>query len=188
MSVNFNTFIDHIDAGFWRELCLSRGELRAYGKGEPFVKQGTVARYIGYIKSGTMKYVVYGTEGAEHVIGMEFEGEFVADFPFCLRDMKSRVSIIAASDCEIACLPVSELKQLMDENPGVKDRIMTSTEAIYSTLYDRYIALYSRSPLERYNELLSQHPDLFALFPLKDIASFLNITPTHLSRLRKNIY
>lgn len=31
----------------------------------------------------------------------------------------------------------------------------------------------------------SRHTDLFTLFPLKDIESFLNITRTHLSRFRK---
>ncbi len=40
---------------------------------------------------------------------------------------------------------------------------------------------------QRYNDLISKHPDLISLFPLKDTASFLNITQTHLSRLRKNI-
>lgn len=44
-----------------------------------------------------------------------------------------------------------------------------------------------RGELRRYNHLISTHPDLFNLFSLKDIASFLNITPTHLSRLRRKI-
>ena len=68
----------------------------------------------------------------------------------------------------------------------VKDIVMRSAEAIFSTVYDRYMDLYCKSPQQRYEELVSRHPDLFALFSLKDIASFLNITPTHLSRLRKN--
>ena len=46
--------------------------------------------------------------------------------------------------------------------------------------------LYVKTPQERYDDLINRHPDLFDLFSLKDIASFLNITPTHLSRLRKN--
>ena len=44
---------------------------------------------------------------------------------------------------------------------------------------------YSKSPQLRYNELICRDPNLFELFSLKDIASLLNITPTHLSRLRK---
>ena len=64
---------------------------------------------------------------------------------------------------------------------------MISTEAVFSTVYDRYAALYSQTSQERYNDLISRHPDLFNLFSLKDIASFLKITPTHLSRLRKNV-
>ncbi|HBY17183.1 MAG TPA: hypothetical protein DEG90_08625 [Porphyromonadaceae bacterium] len=52
--------------------------------------------------------------------------------------------------------------------------------------YDRYVDLHCKTAQQRYNDLISKHPDLFSLFPLKDIASFLNITQTHLSRLRKN--
>ena len=46
--------------------------------------------------------------------------------------------------------------------------------------------LYVKTPQQRYDELVNRYPDLFDLFSLKDIASFLKITPTHLSRLRKN--
>ncbi len=82
---------------------------------------------------------------------------------------------------------MARVAELMEADARVREIVMHSTEAIFSTVYDRYLALYTRNPQQRYNDLLSRHPDLFALFSLRDIASFLNITPTHLSRLRKNI-
>lgn len=184
----FNTFIDHIDIDFWRELCLREGMLRHYARGEDFAKIGEVARYVGFIKSGAMKYVVYSTDGTEHVIGLEFAGEFVSDFPFSLSEVNSRASIIAVTRCDVYCVEVKDIAKRMNDDSKVKDIVMCSTEAVFSTVYDRYIALYRKTPQERYNELISQHPDIFNSFPLKDIASFLNITPTHLSRLRKNVF
>ena len=44
---------------------------------------------------------------------------------------------------------------------------------------------YRVSPKQRYEQLIAQHPEIFESFQLKDVASFLRITPTHLSRLRK---
>ena len=187
MQENFNTYIDHIEPDFWRELCIRDGELRNCPKGTEFVNAGSVGRYVGYIKTGTLKYVAYSSDRTEHVIGLEFAGEFVADFPFSLYGNKSRVSIIAESDCEIYCISVSEVRKLMDTDDKIKDIVMHSTEALFATVYDRYVALYTQTPQQRYNEMISRHPDIFAMFSLRDIASFLNITPTHLSRLRKNI-
>ena len=69
----------------------------------------------------------------------------------------------------------------------LKDMVMMGTEAVFSTVYDRYKDLYVKSAQERYKDLISKHPDIFSLFPLKDIASFLNVSQTHLSRMRKNI-
>lgn len=187
MGENFNTYITGIDAEFWKELITQEGELRRYARGEEFVSIGHPAPYFGYVKSGTLKYVVWATDGTERVIGLEFAGEFVADFPFSLYGAKSRTSIVAVSECEIYCLPVERAKQMMDSDTQIKDIVMRSTEAIFATVYDRYVALYTLTPQERYADLVSRHPDLFTLFSLKDIASFLNITPTHLSRLRKSI-
>ena len=137
--------------------------------------------------SGTLKYVAYSGDGTGHVVGLEFDGEFVSDFPFSLSGVEARVSIVAVTPCDIYCFPVREIAERMqEEDSAMKDLVYRSTEAVFSTVYDRYMALYCKTPQLRYEELVARHPDLFKMFSLKDIASFLNITPTHLSRLRKN--
>ncbi len=187
MAKTFNSYLEHLDTGFWRGLCERRGTLSRFEKGDAFVKCGEVARYVGYIKSGTLKYVAYSDDGSEHVVGMEFTGSFVADYPFSLRGREARVSIVAVSPCEIYCVPVGEVVALMEADPAVEAIVRDSTEAIFTTVYDRYMDLYRKTPQERYNHLVSTYPDLFKLFSLKDIASYLNITPTHLSRLRRKV-
>lgn len=187
MGGNFNTYMDSPEISFWRNLCLSEGELRRYERGEEFVSIGQPGRYIGFVMKGTLKYVTFSEDGTEHVVGFEFPGEFVTDFPFSLYGMPARVSIIADSPCEIMCVATRLVTERMKSDPELPGIVMRSTENVFSTVYDRYMSLYRKSSRERYEELLSRHPDLFSLFSLKDIASYLNITPTHLSRLRKDM-
>lgn len=185
MADNFNTYINYINADYWRELCEAEGVVRMYERGEEFVRIGEVCRYVGFVKQGTLKYVSYSDDGTEHVVGLEFAGEFVVDFPFSFYGLKSRVSIVAVTPCEILCVSVRHLSERMKSDSTLREVMMRSTEAVFSTVYDRYLALYCQTPQQRYDDLVSRHPDLFSMFSLKDIASFLNITPTHLSRLRK---
>ena len=187
MTSNFNTYIDSPSVGFWRELCLREGTLMHFDKGENFFTAGHVARYFGYIKSGTLKYVAYSDDGTEHVLGLEFAGEFVTDFPFSLYGRKARTSVVAETPCEIYCVSTSMLGERIKTDCQLKDMVMMGTEAVFSTVYDRYKDTYVKSAQERYKDLISKHPDIFSLFPLKDIASFLNVSQTHLSRMRKNI-
>ena len=186
MKENFNTYIDQIDFEAWREICVGKGKLRHFAKGEEFVSIGKIGRYIGFIQSGTLKYVARSTDGTEHVMGLVFGEGLVADWPFCLYGKEAKLSIVAAKDCEIYCVSSEAVKTRMDNDQEFRDVIMHSTEEVYTTVYDRYVDLYVKTPQERYDDLINRHPDLFDLFSLKDIASFLNITPTHLSRLRKN--
>lgn len=187
MKENFNTYIDNIDFEAWREVCVSKGTLRHFAKGEEFVSIGKVGRYIGFIQLGTLKYVARSADGTEYVMGLVFGNGFVADWPFCLYGKEAKLAIVAATDCEIYCVSAEEVKKRMDSDPKFRDVIMHSTEEVYTTVYDRYVDLYVKNPQQRYDELVCRHPDIFTLFSLKDIASFLNITPTHLSRLRKKM-
>lgn len=187
MADNFNTYIEQIDFDAWRDVCVTKGTLRRFAKGEEFVSVGKVGQYIGFIQSGTLKYVACSADGAEHVMGLVFKDGFVADWPFCIYGQKAKLAIVAVTDCDIFCLPSKDVKELMDCDPKFRDVVMHSTEGVYSTVYDRYVDLYCKTPQERYVELITHYPNLFNLFSLGDIASYLNITPTHLSRLRKNI-
>lgn len=182
---NFNTYYENIDYIFWRDLCVEKGVLLHFEKGQPFAERGHVAKYIGYIKSGTLKYVVYADDGSESVIGLELAGEFVADFPFSLYGQKSRVSIIAVTPCEIYCISARDIGLRMKSDEALFRIVAETTMALFDTVYDRYVNLHIKSAQERYNDLIQKHRDLFLIFSLKDIASYLNITPTHLSRLRK---
>lgn len=185
MPSQFNSYIDNIDTDFWQNLCKSRGLLRHYDKGEAFVTAGEVGRYIGYVESGTLKYVCYSSDGSPHVVGLEFAGHFVCDFPGSLYLLKSRCSIITTVPCEIYCIPSNEVAKLMRTDDKVRQVVESTTREVFYALYDRHVDLYSKTPQQRYDELLRLDPNLFQLFSLKDIASLLNITPTHLSRLRK---
>lgn len=183
----FNSYIEHPEIERWRELCINDGELCQYNKGEEFVSIGRVARYIGYVKSGTLKYIAYDDCGMEHVVGLEFAGEFVADFPFSLREEPSRVSIVADSPCEIYRYSVRSIADRIKTDVKLSDLVALSTELLFSQTYSRYILLYCKTPEQRYQMLVSRHPDIFNMFSLKDIASYLNITPTYLSRIRKKL-
>ena len=187
MNQYFNTYYENIDSDFWRDLCVEKGVLRHYDKGEMFAEKGRTAKYLGYIKTGALKYVVYAPDGTEKVVGLEIAGEFVADFPFSLYGKKSRVSIVAVTPCEIYCISAREIGTLMKSDAELYRVIAESSMALFDTTYNRYIDFYIKSAKDRYDELVEKHEDIFSIFSLKDIASFLNITPTHLSRLRKNI-
>lgn len=187
MPSQFNSFIDNIDTDSWRNLCIGYGELLHYERDEEFITAGQVGRYIGYIKSGSLKYVCYSDNGTPHVVGLEFAGQFVCDFPFSLYRQKSRCSIIATTPCDIYCLSSVWLAERMDSDPALRKLIDDSTRHIFSTIYDRMIDIYTKSPQQRYEELIRRDSNLFELFSLRDIASLLNITPTHLSRLRRSI-
>ncbi len=186
MSSNLNTYYENIDHDFWRKLCVEQGVLRSYDKGDYFIERGQVGRYIGFVKSGTLKYVAYAADGSESVVGLEFAGEFVADFPFSLYGRKSRVSIVAITPSEIYCISAREVGMRMKSDEELYRAVADTNVALFDTTYNRYIDLHVKSVQERYNELIDKYKDIFLYFSLKDIASFLNITPTHLSRLRKS--
>ncbi len=59
--------------------------------------------------------------------------------------------------------------------------------ALFSEIYSRYLELHRKTPTERYIELIAQYPHIIGTVSLRDIASYLLVTPVYLSRIRKNL-
>lgn len=186
----FNQYISNINPYFKKiyNLCIEKGTLKFYNKGDYISKEGDIFPYWGYIESGIIKYTCYNaTENKEYNTGFSFAGEFVADYPTCLYNLESEISICALTDCNIfichSDILIKEFEKSFEEL--YMARIIA--EQMFFQTYSRYADLYRLTPEERYKQLLKRSPYLFQLIPLKEIASYLKITPTHMSRIRKAI-
>ena len=185
MISEFNTYLHEINMDLWKEMCMKHGEIRQFRKGEEFIINGEVARHIGFITKGSLKYIVYTTDDKEKVIGLETVGGFAASFPYCLHDLPSEWSVIANTDSELYCISTEKIKVLINEDSHIKQCINETLASVFYDIYNRHIELYALSPKERYEKLMKRCPQLFEIFQFKDIASYLNITPQHLRRLKK---
>jgi hypothetical protein len=57
----------------------------------------------------------------------------------------------------------------------------------FASLKTRMLSMITETAEERYASLLQNNPDVFQYAPLKQIASYLGITDTSLSRIRKDM-
>lgn len=181
---DFNTYIEDVDMVHWRELCFRNGTVKCYRKGEPFVWRGEIVKYFGITLKGYFKYTITDEKGYEHITGFVFSGCPVGDFLSIVNRQPVKTDIIAATDAEVMLCPATVLMSYFEESPAMRRKL---TEALFDQAYTQYLDLHCRSPKARYLDLLKRCPDILQKITLKELASFLQITPTHLSRIRKEL-
>jgi CRP-like cAMP-binding protein len=80
-----------------------------------------------------------------------------------------------------------DLEELSVAVPKMQVLRRVIAENLFITMERRIAMLQSQSAYERYENMLQDNPDIILSVPLQYTASFLGITPQHLSRLRKEL-
>lgn len=181
---NFNPYIDKIDISVWCDLCRRNGTLRSYPKGAYFLRAGEIPEYFGFIESGCFKYSVIDTSGEEHITGFAPANALAGDFYGTVRNTIALNELQAATDSTVWVIDTCKVREWLDVHPEYR---MVLAEELFRMTHERYLNLYLQSPKERYVELLKRCPEILQMVSLKELASYLKITPTHLSRIRKEM-
>ncbi len=164
------------EIGHLRSLIRERGVARTYRRGDYFCHAGEPCAEIGLLCSGYFKYCL----PAGAVTGLTFEEDFVVDFSAAVQNTPASTDIISGYTSEVLVLPATALDQVI----GL---VQTAWPILFDALYKRFLDGYRYTPEERYAILLREHPDVIQRAPLRDIASFMRITPVHLSRIRRKL-
>lgn len=183
---HINDFLSYIDFEAIREYCMANGKTVHYAKGDCFAEAGQIGRYVGFVKSGYFKYCVLTAKWDYAVTGFSFVDEIIMDFTQSfIFDKPSKISIMAGCDAEVVQVPLRTLRDFVTRNKP--DLIPHMSAVVLEEAYSRYLHLYQKSPTERYIELIEKYPDVLEQVTLRDIASYLLVTPIYLSRIRKKI-
>ena len=180
--------INGIDLQLLRDFCEQEGEEVIFNKGEQLEHEGEPAQWLAFVTKGCFKYVKHGIrDGKAHLTWFSFEGEFVVDYPTFLYSRPSQATIEAMVPSRVLRVSGEQLKRFFSQSKETMELRAIVGEHILSQFRSRYLDLHCATPRERYDLLMKRCPGIVELLNLQDIASFLNITPQMLSRIRKEI-
>lgn len=138
---NFNSFVDKLDMDFWHEACAKNGKLCHYKKGEFFVQQGDVIRYMGIVKEGYFKYVVTDSKGDEHITGLALPGAFVGDYLSTTHKTPCMTSLVAATNAEVLVCDCEVLNKVFDEDRELHQQL---SDLLFHHVYKQYLDIIIR--------------------------------------------
>ena len=148
---HFNSYKEGLDLEFLREYCMEHGERRVMERGETLEEAGEPAQWVAFVERGCFKYMVHNDEeGKDYCTGFAFEGEFVADFPYCLDGDVSEVSIEADMPCEVRIISGRELQALFDNDPKMAKMDVKILKNLFKMVYGRDLDHYRYTARSRY--------------------------------------
>ena len=166
-------------------LILSHFQEKTVRQDRFLLQRGQTATAYYFVQSGALR--IYFDKEAKQVTGwIALEGEFFTDLSSYKNQSSSRFNIQALEDTILLIIQKSSMEQLLRQFPQWQQLVREVWENAFVRILDGIINFQTMSAEERYLALLAQ-PALLQKVPLKHLSSFLGITPTSLSRLRKNI-
>lgn len=165
---------------------LSPADFRLYKPKEILSKPDEIPQEIFFINKGIIRVMITDGEGAEHTIHFALENQFIADYSNFIRQQPSLYTLQALEDTEVIVLPRNAIEWgYYNLTEGQKmGRLVAEYYFIYQD--DRIKNTYIRTPKERYDSITDIFPNIHNRVPQHMIASYLGITPIHLSRLKKS--
>jgi CRP-like cAMP-binding protein len=165
---------------------LTFGKLK---KKQHFAEPGEVCSDIGFIVSGSIRYY-FVKDGQEITNYFSFENEFVSSYTSFLTREPGFSYIQALEETTLINISYKDWHQML-AHPLLAykmERFGRLVAEYYLICYDnRMISFITKTPEERYLELLSTGRDILQRVPQHYIAHFLGITPVSLSRIRRRI-
>jgi CRP-like cAMP-binding protein len=97
----------------------------------------------------------------------------------------SDLSILCEEDCEFLTLDIKELDNLYQQSIYIERIGRRMAEEEFIEEFSMRRMFLKLDALQRYEYMEKEYPEILKRFQLKDVATFLGITPETLSRLRK---
>ncbi|MBS0028020.1 Crp/Fnr family transcriptional regulator [Chitinophaga sp. 22321] len=149
------------------------------------LKEGKVCHESHFIESGIVRSYTYDVEGNEVTTAFYAKNTFATDLLSFFKRSPAREYIQAITDCETWYISYDDMQASFHTIPEFREFGRLNIVNQYSILKERMLSMLQETAEQRYSHLINSSPEIFQDVPLKYIATYLGITDTSLSRIRK---
>ena len=168
------------------ETILQQYQRVEFSKNDFLIQEGTTANFYYFMESGFARSYVIDLEGNDISTKFFRTTDIVIDWHSYFLKTKCRENIQAITACVAWKITFENFMKLFNIE-AFRDVGRTRLVNNYFELKTHSVSVIADPAKDRYSNLLKTKPDIIQNVPLKQIATYLGITDTSLSRIRKEI-
>lgn len=158
-------------------------------KGDYLWRAGDVVKHIIFLTKGAIRYYYHNPVDEKEIVAQFFfENRFLTEYVSFNTQTPSDFYFQALEDCEYISFARGTVYQFFDKYKYFERIGRLIAEYNFVSQQQAFRDQKNLNPEEKYLKLLNERPKVVARIPLNMIASYLAITPEHLSRIRKRIH
>ena len=158
-----------------------------FSKGSIIIKAGDVQKNIYFITKGIIRNYVENNKGEIKIYNFRSEGMTVTGYAIYNYEekLKALVNVECLEDCIMIEMPITVINYVIN-NMKLGDRLgRFMAEAHVVQMLQYVIQRDTMTIIERLDNIDKNFPNIHQRVPQYMIASYLGITPVHLSNLKK---
>lgn len=164
---------------------LSCFNIKEYDNDQTIIRNGQYVTNYYFIVSGGIRIVI-DTPDKEVTAWLLFENNFFSDLESIKSGQPSKSKVLTIGKSTILSIEAEKMHQFYKQHPEWQEFGRKMMEELCLNLVDTLVSFQIMDAETRYLHLLEKS-DIINRVPLKQLASYLGVTPTSLSRIRKNI-
>jgi len=179
-----NMVLKSLGVAQWSEFELLL-EIIDYAKGETLEHQGTHVMEQYFIIDGILKRVVSNAQGKEMILRFAAESDIDTSYAAWKLKMPMPFSIRAVTKVRAAKLSMLQWAAFLERHATIKGEFELEVMKLMSEVMAHTITLHLLNAPGRVQRFMRKHAELATRLPKKELASYLNLSPETLSRLKR---
>ncbi|MDB5283646.1 MAG: cyclic nucleotide-binding protein [Bacteroidota bacterium] len=169
------------------DLVKSKGTFREIKMDKYFQEAGKIPREVGFLTDGIVRICYYNNKGDEITKYFIDENNFIVDINSYNQNIPSSGYIQAVTDCKFVMFSKDAMRELSMTILIWDELINKIINKALIEKVNKISPMLAEDATERYRNFFTKFPALANRIPLSYLASYLGITQSSLSRIRKNI-
>lgn len=148
---------------------------------------GKISNHMQFIQDGLVRVYTIDKQAKEVTMQIGIENMWVNDLYSYITQTPSENHIEVLEPTTILQIHKNDLESLFKEVPSMESFIRLKLEQSYIRLHNRTLKQLNNSAEERYLEFRNRYGHIENRVPQYIVASYLNLSPEHLSKIRKHL-
>jgi CRP-like cAMP-binding protein len=169
------------------EQAVEKFQARDFSRNDYLLKEGAVCNESYYIEEGIIRSYTFDFDGNDVTTAFYSKKMFACNLLSFFKRTPSKEYIQAITDCQTWYITYEDMQESFHTIPEFREFGRQNIINQFGVLHQRMLSMLQETAEQRYSDLIQSSPEVLQTVPLKHIASYLGITDTSLSRIRKDL-